>query len=152
TTEASGALSWKEFFELRQRRQRVEQLSMIPGVGGSLAAAGYVLLGMEVDPSQTIMGVDPLAINALCMIGAGGLGFLVGPSLGNLIWKAANKGLVRKMESREDELLRRVVKHRSPSNLHSIRNPIPDYYGENIKSVESYRTWLRRQREHTRRA
>ncbi|KAI7864554.1 mitochondrial import protein Pam17-domain-containing protein, partial [Spinellus fusiger] len=47
-------------------------------------------------------------------------------------------------------LLTLSTKNRADARLHSIRNPVPDYYGEKIQSVADYRSWLRKQREHYR--
>jgi import inner membrane translocase subunit TIM23 len=48
------------------------------------------------------------------------------------------------------EFYRHIVRYRSDVSLNSIRNPVPDYYGEKIGSLHDYRRWLRRQREHRR--
>ncbi|EIE85208.1 hypothetical protein RO3G_09918 [Rhizopus delemar RA 99-880] len=54
-----------------------------------------------------------------------------------------------------DPLMAAVVatigaKNRADARLNSIRNPVPDYYGEKVQSVHGYRSWLRKQREHYR--
>jgi import inner membrane translocase subunit TIM23 len=50
------------------------------------------------------------------------------------------------------ELYRHIVKYRSDPSLSSARNPLPDYYGEKIRSLRDYRRWLRRQLEHRRKS
>src|SRR6185312_17366820 len=48
---------------------------------------------------------------------------------------------------RDREFYQHIKQNRADPSLFSLRNPAPDYYGEKIKSVQEYRTWLRKQRE-----
>lgn len=52
----------------------------------------------------------------------------------------------------DKEFFKHIVKNRADPTANSVRNPIPDYYGEKIKSVSEYRAWLRKQREYRRKA
>jgi len=40
----------------------------------------------------------------------------------------------------------RIRKHRVDPSTSSMQNPLPDYYGEKITSVQGYRMWLKDQR------
>ncbi|SAM06853.1 hypothetical protein [Absidia glauca] len=57
---------------------------------------------------------------------------------------------VTAMDARDKTFYEHIKKNRADARLNSIRNPVPDYYGEKIQSVEDYRSWLRKQREHHR--
>lgn len=52
----------------------------------------------------------------------------------------------------DKEFYKHIVRNRADPSSNSARNPIPDYYGEKIKSVSEYRTWLRKHREYRRKA
>jgi import inner membrane translocase subunit TIM23 len=61
-----------------------------------------------------------------------------------------NGKIVSEMDARDKEFYEHIKKNRADARLNSIRNPVPDYYGEKIQSVHGYREWLRKQREHYR--
>ncbi|KAK9722687.1 TIM23 complex component [Basidiobolus ranarum] len=151
-TLSETELSWEEYFQLRRNRRTRERLSSIPTtiVGVGLSSAYFASL--EVDPTQTIFGVDPLVIYAAGVVASGFGGYLVGPLFGNGLWGLFHRNLASKMDIRDKEFYQRIKKHRSDPSLNSFRNPVPDFYGEKIKSVSDYRSWLRKQREHQRKA
>ena len=72
------------------------------------------------------------------------------PSVGNVFFKLFNRKYLRDMDVRDKVYYEHIKKNRAPARLNSIRSPIPDYYGEKINSVQGYRDWLRKQREHIR--
>jgi mitochondrial import inner membrane translocase subunit TIM23 len=45
----------------------------------------------EIDPTQTILGFDPILMNAAFVLGCGVLGWLVGPTLGRGLWHALHR-------------------------------------------------------------
>lgn len=49
-------------------------------------------------------------------------------------------------QQREKEFLTRIKKNRVDPSSQSMSNPVPDYYGEKIGSVQQYRQWLKDQR------
>jgi Mitochondrial import protein Pam17 len=55
---------------------------------------------------------------------------------------SANVSLLQK----ERDLFRRIKRYRSDPTGQSVNNPVPDYYGEKISSVQGYRRWLKDQR------
>lgn len=63
-----------------------------------------------------------------------------------------NRKIMPAMDERDKLFYEHIKKNRSSARLNSIRNPVPDYYGEKIRSVADYRSWLRKQREHYRKA
>lgn len=74
------------------------------------------------------------------------MGWMVGPFLGAGVWKWRNKDVVREVEIKEKEFFKRIKKHRVDPAGSSMQNPVPDYYGEKIASVQDYRRWLKDQR------
>ncbi|KAJ1974970.1 TIM23 complex component [Dimargaris xerosporica] len=145
-----NGLSWDEFFKIRHRRRIGERLAAVPSTLLALGLGGVYFLDQEIDPTVTIFGFDPMLMYGVGLAACGLGGFLVGPVLGSVIWKACNRQLAKSMEAKEAQLYHHITKHRSDPALHSIRNPIPDYYGEKIDSLMGYRKWLRKQREHRR--
>lgn len=75
---------------------------------------------------------------------------MFGPVLGNLMFKAMNNKIAPAMDRRDKDFYEHIKANRADARLNSIRNPVPDYYGEKIQSVHDYRSWLRKQREHYR--
>jgi import inner membrane translocase subunit TIM23 len=51
---------------------------------------------------------------------------------------------------REKEFYDRIKRFRVDPSSNSIANPVPDYYGEKIGSVQGYRQWLKDQRAYNR--
>lgn len=47
---------------------------------------------------------------------------------------------------KERDFFQRVRKYRVDPTSSSMQNPVPDYYGEKITSVQGYRQWLKDQR------
>lgn len=69
---------------------------------------------------------------------------------GNTLFKLTNRKTAHAMNIRDKEFYEHIKKNRADARLNSIRNPVPDYYGEKVQSVHGYRSWLRKQREHYR--
>jgi import inner membrane translocase subunit TIM23 len=51
---------------------------------------------------------------------------------------------------KEKEFFDRIRRFRVDPSTNSIANPVPDYYGEKIGSVQGYRQWLKDQRAYNR--
>ncbi|KAJ2850271.1 TIM23 complex component [Coemansia brasiliensis] len=148
--EAVPELNWDEFFRLRKQRRLWERLGSLPcailGLGGGAA----VFASLPVDPQQTFMGLDPLMLFGGCSLFSGALGFVIGPSVGRRWYRVINRDLARALDNKEAEFFKHVRMNRSDPSLSSASNPLPDFYGEKINSLQSYRRWLRKQREHER--
>jgi import inner membrane translocase subunit TIM23 len=80
-------------------------------------------------------------------VSCGGLGWLGGPALGTVLFNIIHRGRLRdQMMARETEFFARIKTHRVDPSSSSAQNPVPDFYGERIQSVQGYRQWLRDQR------
>ncbi|KAL1928630.1 hypothetical protein VTP01DRAFT_2416 [Rhizomucor pusillus] len=142
--------TWNDYFKLRKKRRMYEiALSVPSAIAPAFGSLSY-FAQMQVDPFTTILGMDPVMAAALATVGAGVAGFLVGPAIGNVVFKAMNRKSIPAMEVRDKAFYEHIKKNRADARLNSIRNPVPDYYGEKIQSVAGYRSWLRKQREHYR--
>ncbi|KAI9764130.1 MAG: TIM23 complex component [Geoglossum simile] len=141
-------LTWNTFLHLRRRRRYYN-------IGGSvLTSLSSTLLGVSFLSQQDIdaigsqlYGLDPFMVLGLATVGFGVAGWLAGPVLGGLAFKIANRGIGgRVMAEKEKEFFARIKRHRVDPSSQSFSNPVPDYYGEKIGSVQQYRQWLKDQR------
>jgi hypothetical protein len=87
----SDRLSWDEFLRLRRQRRLSGVIASMPSsMLGIYAGVQYFGSG-EIDPTQTILGFDPILMNAAFVLGCGLLGWLIGPTLGRGIWHALHR-------------------------------------------------------------
>lgn len=149
-TTTGAQMTWDSFFQLRKQRRLWERLAALPcsilGLGGGAA----VFASLPVNPQQTFMGLDPLLLFGGATLFSGLLGFVVGPTVGRVWYRVANRQLSRQLEGKEAEFFKHVRANRSDPQFSSVNNPLPDFYGEGVGSLREYRKWLRRQREHER--
>ncbi|CAO3620120.1 unnamed protein product [Cunninghamella echinulata] len=139
--------TWNDYFKLQSKQLLFERASYAPCAILPATYTGAYFMQMQIDPTTTILGMDPLMAAALSTLGAGFCGFLTGPLFGDVIFKALNRKYVPEMDARDKAFYERIKKNRVDARFNSVQNPVPDYYGENIKSVSDYRSWLRKQRE-----
>ena len=88
-------LSWDEFLRLRRQRRLSGFIASIPssmlGIYGGIKYFG----SGEIDPTQTILGFDPILMNAAFVLGCGVLGWLIGPTVGRGLWHAFHQRQAR---------------------------------------------------------
>ncbi|KAI9193622.1 mitochondrial import protein Pam17-domain-containing protein [Polychytrium aggregatum] len=141
-------IPWKQYFELRKSKSHAEIAAA--AVGGSVtffAASIYVFAIADYDPTKMIMDMDPMVTYSAGIFVATGCGIGLSLLSGGSIWRLfTNKQLLKGMDLREREFFDRIAKHRPTTQNTSLQNPMPDFYGENVKSVADYRAWLRKQR------
>lgn len=92
TAAASGdRLDWETFFQLRKSRRRWQLgFSLISGLGSFVGGAGILATGIA-DPLVTQVPLDPFITMGLMTMSFGALGWLVGPSVGSLVFYTLNK-------------------------------------------------------------
>lgn len=146
TANAAGerGLTWNDFLALRTRRRRVYVISsMFTAFGGFLVGWG-ILSNQEINPTEMIMGIDPAAIYGFAIFVCAGLGYLAGPSVGDIVFRRI---LIRNQAAsfakKNTEFLTHIKKNRPDPRNQSYSNPVTDYYGEKIGSLKDYRQWLR---------
>ncbi|KAM0792593.1 hypothetical protein ACM66B_005254 [Microbotryomycetes sp. NB124-2] len=151
---ASGAskLDWPTFFNLRRSQRRVGLVTSIPTtfLGFSLGANYFAT--KEADPTDTIMGIEPIWAYAIATVACGAFGWLVGPSLGNQMWRLTHRKVLKSMEVKERDFFEHVKRMRVDPSRQSVSNPVPDYYAEKVHSLRGYRQWLRDQSAYRRKA
>jgi import inner membrane translocase subunit TIM23 len=98
TTTTPQKLSWNAYFELRRKRRMQERIVAIPTTLLALTLSGSYIANMELDPTATIFGVDPLLAYGIAMVSAGGVGFLLGPVVGSWTWKLQHSDIAHALE------------------------------------------------------
>lgn len=161
---APSKLDWDSFFKLRLRRRRIQvafsvTTSLLAGAGGAILLSTGVA-----EPLVMQVPLDPFMTLGLMTFACAGLGWLVGPSIGNQVFYIFNHSFKTQMVHKEAEFFARIRKNRVDPSNSSAGNPgasaslpalyraplthcpVPDFYGEKIQSVSGYRQWLKDQR------
>ncbi|KAK3300738.1 mitochondrial import protein Pam17-domain-containing protein [Chaetomium fimeti] len=141
-----AVLDWNTFFQLRKARRRWQSGFSVVGALGSGSAGALVLSSGMADSVVSRIPLDPLITLGLMTMSSAALGWLVGPSLGSGVFNMLKSKYKGPMAVKESEFFARIKKHRVDPSASSVRNPVPDFYGEKISSVAGYRQWLRDQR------
>ncbi|ERS95680.1 hypothetical protein HMPREF1624_07754 [Sporothrix schenckii ATCC 58251] len=139
-------LDWNTFFALRKTRRRIQlAFSVAGGLTGGLA--GGLFLGSGVaEPILSTIPLDPFLTLGLMTFGFATLGWLAGPSVGNVVFYAWKRPYKAQMTLKETQFFARIKRNRVDPTASSAGNPVPDFYGEKISSVAGYRQWLKDQR------
>ncbi|KAF9356991.1 TIM23 complex component [Mortierella sp. AD094] len=144
-------MDWNSYFLLRRTRRIYERVFMVPCALLSLLGAGAYFAQKDFDP-MPIFGMDQVVVYGLGTVAAGIVGLAVGPVVGNIAFRATHSKARPLVDMMDKEFYKHIVRNRADPTANSVRNPVPDYYGEKIKSVSEYRKWLRKQREYRRKA
>ncbi|KAF9873829.1 hypothetical protein CkaCkLH20_08563 [Colletotrichum karsti] len=139
-------LDWNTFFALRKSRRRWQLGFSLVGFAGSFVGGAGVLTTGVADSLVTQVPLDPFITLGLMTFSLGALGWLMGPSVGSLVFYTLNKRWKNQMTMKEKEFFARIKKNRVDPSVSSVGNPVPDFYGEKISSVAGYRQWLKDQR------
>ncbi|KAL4866095.1 hypothetical protein BDV12DRAFT_173498 [Aspergillus spectabilis] len=149
--EEAAKLDWNSFFKLRASRRRYTLASSIGSSGVSTVVGVQVLSSQNLENlGAQVMGLDPFIVLGMATAACGAVGWLVGPFLGNAIWGIVNGKYKKAVAVKEKEFFDRIKRYRVDPSSNSIANPVPDYYGEKIGSVQGYRQWLKDQRAYNR--
>ncbi|OQO07671.1 hypothetical protein B0A48_07368 [Cryoendolithus antarcticus] len=142
-------LTWNRFFELRRKRRWVSTGASVLTAVGTVIVAVPIINAQDIDTwGAQISGMDPMIVLGVTTMGVALLGWLAGPTFGNAgfgVW-AARRGWKSAITEKEKSFYARIRRYRADPSASSPQNPIPDYYGEKIKSVQDYRRWLKDQR------
>ncbi|THH28497.1 hypothetical protein EUX98_g5692 [Antrodiella citrinella] len=145
-------LPWAQYLTIRKNKRRWETAVTIPMT--ALGFAGGVLYfgSQEMDPTKPIFNIDPMVVYAVATLGCAGFGYLVGPVIGSYCWRLAHRRTMKLIEARDRRFHEHIVKNRVDPTSQSATNPVPDFYGEKIGSLNDYRQWLRDQAKYKRKA
>ncbi|PWY86928.1 presequence translocated-associated motor subunit pam17 [Aspergillus heteromorphus CBS 117.55] len=150
TTE-SVKLDWNSFFKLRASRRRYTLASSIVTSMASTVVGVQILSTQDLESlGAQVMGLDPFVVLGMATAACGAVGWLIGPFVGNAVWGLAYRRYKPSVMVKEKEFFDRIRRFRVDPSSNSIANPVPDYYGEKIGSVQGYRQWLKDQRAYNR--
>ena len=145
----STSMNWNDFFKYKKRLVWFKRFAGgVPATFAFLAAEGAVLSLPIFDPTQPILGMDPLVIagasTAIGLLGS----FFTGSAAAGLAWRMLRPKLAAQMDAHQKSFYTRITKYRAnvPPNPTKMNFSF-DFYGEKIASVKDYRHWLRRQKE-----
>ncbi|KAJ5925458.1 Presequence translocated-associated motor subunit pam17 [Penicillium verhagenii] len=144
-------LDWNSFFKLRASRRRYSLASSIATSLVSTTAGVQILSSQDLEGlGAQVMGLDPFVVLGLATAACGAVGWLLGPIVGNGLWGLVYRRFTPSVATKEKEFFDRIRRFRVDPSTNSIANPVPDYYGEKIGSVQGYRQWLKDQRAYNR--
>ncbi|KAF9147390.1 TIM23 complex component [Linnemannia schmuckeri] len=144
------SMDWNSYFALRGTRRLYERVFMVPSTFLGLLGGGYYFAHQDFDPTISIFGMDQVIVYGLGTIVAGLAGLALGPVAGNVIFRSVHGNARPLLDKMDREFFKRIVLNRANPTGNPLAHPIPDFYGEKIKSVHDYRAWLRKQREYRR--
>ncbi|KAL2004717.1 hypothetical protein VTN00DRAFT_3245 [Thermoascus crustaceus] len=144
-------LDWNSFFKLRASRRRYSLASSILSSIATTAIGVQILSTQDLENlGAQVMGLDPFVVLGMATAACGAIGWLVGPFLGNAVWGLVYRRYKPAVQVKEKEFYDRIKRFRVDPSSNSMTNPVPDYYGEKIGSVQGYRQWLKDQRAYNR--
>jgi hypothetical protein len=92
TTSANPtSLSWDEFLRLRRQRRLAGLIASFPTAILGLYGGGWYFATQELDPTQTILGMDPYIMSVVFTAGCGLFGWLMGPTVGRGVWHLVHR-------------------------------------------------------------
>ncbi|CDO96173.1 unnamed protein product [Kluyveromyces dobzhanskii CBS 2104] len=140
---AAGNMTWPQFFQLRKKERVFNTASSVLTAIVFVNGSWLYFSTLEIDPTQSIFGFDPLMAISAGMITCAGIGWLLGPILGTALFKATSGAKLVQYQKKQLSFLAKIQNNRVNPQSQSFSNPVPDYYGEKINSVTQYRQWLR---------
>ncbi|KAF1845884.1 Pam17-domain-containing protein [Cucurbitaria berberidis CBS 394.84] len=145
---SQAQLTWNDFFALRRTRRRIGQAcSGVGAIGVTYYGLSTMITnGYDSMLSAQLGGFDPFMLMGLSTLGMMAVGWLIGPIFGNRVFNLAYRGVLGEFAQKDSAFFNRIKRHRVDPTASSLANPPPDYYGEKIGSVASYRRWLKDQR------
>ncbi|GAA5860726.1 hypothetical protein JCM8547_005515 [Rhodosporidiobolus lusitaniae] len=148
----ANKLTWPEYLRLRKSQRTYGLIASIPTTFiGFSTGAGYFAT-IETDPTDLIMGLEPVYVYGAATLGCVGLGWLAGPTVGGAVWRLVHRKVGKAMEAKDKDFFKHISRWRADPSRQSASNPSPDFYAEKVGSLKSYRTWLRDQNTFRRKA
>ncbi|QPG76849.1 hypothetical protein FOA43_004243 [Brettanomyces nanus] len=149
----SRKLNWEQFLSLRWTQRRISIGSSVVGSMIAMAFAWMYVSSKEIDPTETIFGLDAFTVYIGGIMCTGVFGYLLGPPLlGDTLFNLTHRSIMKPYMIKQKLFLRHIGKMRVDASRQSMNNPVPDYYGEKISSLKDYRQWLRDCNEYRRKA
>lgn len=143
SSSSSSTLNWVDYFKLKKQNNRINlACSILTGGLGGLVTLNF-LGNVEIDIEKPIMGFDPTVVMGGAVILGCGFGYLLGPFLGSPLFGLFNRSAMYQYKLKDQLFLQRIKTKRVDPSTQSFSNPVPDYYGERIYSLNNYKQWLR---------
>lgn len=144
---AQQTLTWDEFLQLRRQRRYINVIASLATAVTSVGVAVPAIAASQIEDTLAAMtGLDPFITIGMTLTAVGGVGWLMGPFVGNAVFGLWKRGLRSEIARREKLFYAHIKRYRADAMGSSVSNPVPDYYGEKIRSVADYRRWLKDQR------
>lgn len=83
-------------------------------------------------PMVHVQGIDPFMFYGICTTACMAAGYIVGPTLGTIIWRAlpsTKRAGLSVVDVMDKEFYERIARNRVDVTLQSPTSPVPDYYG-----------------------
>ena len=139
----SVTLNWVEYLKMKKQLHRINTgVSILTGFTGAFATLTY-LGNVEIDVEKTIFGFDPMMVMAAAVLLGGGVGYLLGGFIGRPVFNMINRTKIQQFKVKDRQFLERIKANRADPLRSLVANPVPDYYGEKIYTLNDYKQWLR---------
>lgn len=151
--DSASKLSWEQFLALRKQQRRIGGLGSIAAALLTMAGSFSYFSQIEIDPTETLFGLDIFTVYIGAILCTGFVGFMFGPAvIGDPLFALLNRKTMGTYSIKQKLFLKHIAKMRVDASRQSMNNPVPDYYGEKIGSLKDYRQWLRDCNEYRRKA
>jgi import inner membrane translocase subunit TIM23 len=144
-------LKWDRYLKLRKQRRIAGIVTTIPTTVLAAVSSGSYFLTQEIDPTNTIGGIDPVYVYALLTLSctgelyskcgqkalskvytdlytSTGLGYLVGPTLGASLWSLFHSKHRGDMEKKDRDFYTHISAMRVDPSRQTMQNRLPDHY------------------------
>lgn len=152
-TELASKMTWEQFLSLRKQQRRIGAFGSVAAALLTMGASFSYLSQIEIDPTETLFGLDVFTVYIGAIMCTGFVGFMFGPTvIGDPLFALLNRKIMGTYRIKQKLFLKHIAKMRVDASRQSMNNPVPDYYGEKIGSLAGYRQWLRDCNEYRRKA
>ncbi|KAJ8074910.1 TIM23 complex component [Marasmius tenuissimus] len=134
-SQTKQTLTWPDYLAVRANRRKWQNAMSIPTSAIGLFGGASYFGSLNTDPMQPILGLDPFMFYGICTAACMGFGYLLGPSLGNTIWRFTHRSYGDLIDSRDREFYQHIQKRRVDASLQSPTSPVPDYYGKEFSGI-----------------
>lgn len=151
--DIASKMSWEQFLTMRKQQRRLGGIGSIAAAILAMGASFSYFSQIEIDPTETLFGLDIFTVYIGAILCTGFVGFMLGPAvIGDPLFAIINRKNMATFRIKQKLFLKHVAKMRVDASRQSMNNPVPDYYGEKIGSLKDYRQWLRDCNEYRRKA
>ncbi|SCV69558.1 BQ2448_2578 [Microbotryum intermedium] len=151
-SSATQQLTWPKYLSLRRSQRLYGLLASVPTTFAGLTLGASYFATIEAEPTDLILGLEPVYAYGIATMACVALGWLSGPIVGTALWRLTHRKVLQAMEVKEKDFYAHIARNRVDPSRQSVSNPVPDYYAEKVSSLSGYRQWLRDQNVYRRKA